>query len=148
MTQERGRPPRPPLRELNGAAARAREGLRAGAWPRRAQAAAQPPAPSAPAAQVTPAAQPSPDAQGVAPSPEMPGATYPAPAQAGQPFYVPPAASSPGQAGAPTVPVVISESGAPSPEDASRSKRRNDGARDAASGSQPSGSRDDAGRDT
>jgi hypothetical protein len=47
-----------------------------------------------------------------------------------------------------SVPAVVSESDAPSPEDASRARRRNDsGARDAASGAQTAGSRDDAGRE-
>jgi hypothetical protein len=107
------------------------------------------PATGAPAALGTPAAQASPDAQGGAMTSGMPGAAYLAPTPAGQPYYVAPGASSPGQAGLPSVPTVISESDPqPSPEDASRSKRRNDGgARDAASGAQPAGRRDDAGRD-
>ena len=106
------------------------------------------PAPSAPAAQASPAVLPTPDAQGGALTPGVPGATYLAPNPAGQPYYVAPGASSPGQAGAPTVPVVISESEAPSPGDASRSKRRDEGgARDAASTAQPVGSRDAAGRE-
>jgi hypothetical protein len=109
------------------------------------QAAAQPPAPapSAPAAQASPAVQPSPDALGGALTPGAPGATYLAPNPAGQPYYVAPGAPVPGQAGAPSVPVVISESEAPSPEDASRSRRRSEGgARDAASAPQPAGGRD------
>jgi hypothetical protein len=109
---------------------------------------AQPPAPSAQAAQPTPAASPSPDAQNGLLTPGANGAAYPAPP--GQTFYAPPVAPIPGQAGLPTVPAVISESGvpSPSPEEASKSKRRNDaGARDPASAAQTPSSRDDTSRD-
>jgi Ankyrin repeats (3 copies) len=109
---------------------------------------AQPPAPSASATQPTPAAVPTPDAQNGLLTPGVNGAAYPA--TPGQTFYAPPVAPIPGQAGLPAVPAVISESGmpSPSPEDASKSKRRNDAAaRDAASNAQPPSSRDDAGRD-
>jgi hypothetical protein len=92
---------------------------------------------------------PSPDAQNSLLTPGANGAAYPA--SPGQTFYAPPVAPIPGQAGLPTVPAVISESGvpSPSPEEALKSKRRNDaGTRDPASAAQTPSSRDDAGRDS
>jgi hypothetical protein len=106
------------------------------------QAVAQPPAPSAPVSQPSPAL-PTPDAQS-----GVPGATYVTPNSAGPPLYVPPPAPMPGQANAPTVPVVVSESDAQTPEGTPASRRKPDAAaREKASSTAPDGNHDDAGGD-
>jgi hypothetical protein len=99
------------------------------------QSAAQPPAPSLPTPQPSPVF-PTPDAQAVVPVPDP---AYAAPYPAGQPYYVPPVATSPGQSNAPRDLVVVSEGGTPSGEDAGHPKRKkeadaNDATSDAAHG--------------
>jgi hypothetical protein len=91
-----------------------------------------------------PVAQPSPI---LSPTPVMPvagvppDATYYAPNPSAQPYYVPPAAPNP--LGASSVPVVVSESDAPTAVEASRPKRKDAAATNDAASSTPT----DAGRE-
>ncbi len=81
-------------------------------------------------AQVLPAQQPAatplaPEAQTLAPTPD---AAFPAPDTAAQPYYVPPAATNniPPSSNIPKELTVVSESGTPAADDASRSKKKPD----------------------
>jgi hypothetical protein len=105
------------------------------------QTAAQMPAQSLPTPQPSPL--PTPDAQAVMPVTDP---AYALPNPASQPFYVPPAASSPGQSTAPRELVVVSEGGTPAGEDAGRPKRKTEaGTSDAASPSARGEGRDEPG---
>lgn len=91
--------------------------------------------------QPSPLPSPTPDAQAVLPATGMPPeAMYPAPGISAQPFYVPPVATN-----APSAPTVVSESGTPSTEDATRARRKADGAtNDSANRSSSADNRDDS----
>jgi hypothetical protein len=98
-------------------------------------------------AQVLPAQQPqptplAPEAQQVLPTPD-PNA-YPMAGNAAQPYYVPPAATNniPPQSNIPKELTVVSESGAPTPDDSARAKRNKPDAGDASA--QPSREGDDS----
>lgn len=111
--------------------------------PASTQPVAQQPAP----AQVLPAQQPqatplAPDAQTLAPTPD---AAFPAPDTAAQPYYVPPAATNniPPSSNIPKELTVVSESGTPAADDASRSKKKPD-AVDSHAATQPKREGDDS----
>ena len=93
------------------------------------------------AMQPSPIPSPTPDAQAGLPVYGVPPeAMYPAPNPAAQPFYVPPAATN-----APSVPTVVSESGASPSEDATRARRKADAAtNDSTNRSTPAGNGDDS----
>jgi hypothetical protein len=104
---------------------------------------AQQPAP----AQVLPAQQPqattlAPEAQTLAPTPD---AVYPVPDAAAQPYYVPPAATNniPPSSNIPKELTVVSESGTPAADDATRSKKK-PGTVDSPAATQPRREGDDS----